>query len=329
MNKLYILVATSLIFPSLSIFAQQDTSYIPNGKPEIRIFTSASSTFFQGENFNKFDLNRAYLGYIQNFTKTLTGRVTLDFGNPSAGKLNYTAYLKFAYLQYHIGKFFLTGGMIPLPHYEVGDTKWGYRYVYRTFFDDHGFGTSADLGISVVYKFTPRFGADLTLVNGEGFKLAETDSAVRVGLGITLIPVKNLTLRGFFDTMKKEEVNQQTTELMASYENRKIAVAYGWYSQKDHALVADHDYQGMTLNASLLLKKNVKIFARFDDLTSEKTGNAQNPWNYAKDGRLYLAGIEIPISPGIKLSPNFMCLDPADASIPSSSRISLNLDVKY
>jgi hypothetical protein len=318
-----------LIFPiSIHASAQNDEFFKPNGNPEVRIFTNFSSSFSDGKNFNKFDVTRAYLGYIYNFSKTLTGRVTFDVGKPSVGNFNYSGLLKFAYLQYRTSKFTLTGGMMPTPQFELADKRWGYRYIYKTSYDEYGFGPGADLGISAVYNFTPWLTADAMLVNGEGHKQMEADSVFRAGIGISFMPVKNFFLRGYYDRMKKNERNQQTFACILSYEDKSFNLTAAYNFQKDRALIAGQDISGLSFNGSLFLKGNKKLFARFDHAYSEKTGSAQNPWNLAKDGKLFLAGFEFSPVTGIKLSPNFQGWQPADENLPFITRFSLNAEIR-
>jgi hypothetical protein len=316
------------VFASIQASAQNGEPFKPNGKPEIRIFTNFSSSFSSGKNFKKFDVTRAYFGYIYNFSETLTGRITFDVGKPSVGNFHYTGFLKFAYLQYHSGKFTLTGGMIPTPQHDLGDKRWGFRYIFKTSHDEYGFGPSADLGISAVYNFSDKFTADALLVNGESFRMAEADSVFKAGIGLSFYPVKNLLLRGYYDTMKKHENNQQTFEYIISYEDKKFNLSAVYNFQKDRAFIKGQDLSGLSLNGSLFLKGNKKLFVRFDHVNSETIGSAQYPWNLSKDGNLFLAGFEFSPVPGIKLSPNFQGWQPADNNLPFITRFSLNAEIR-
>jgi hypothetical protein len=326
--KKYSLIVVFPFFFFIPDFAQQVEPFKPNGGPEIRIFSNFTSSFSDGKNFNKFDITRAYFGYIYNFSRTLTGRVTVDFGNPSAGKFNYTALLRFAYLQYHTENLTLTGGMFYTPQYDIADKRWGYRYIFRNSHDEYGFGPGADIGLYAVYNFSPSVSADLILVNGEGYKLAEADSVFRSGLGITYNLTKSLWFRGYYDTMKKNGNNQQTIECIFSYEDRKFNLTAFFNHQLNHAMVAGQDYTGLSFNGSLFLRNNMKLFARFDDVFSAMIGSSPKPWNNQKDGKLYLAGIEFLLTPGVKLAPNFQGWEPADADLHLISRFVLNAEIR-
>ena len=308
--------------------AQDTEEFKPGGKPEVRIFTSFSSTFADGKSHSKFDIGRAYLGYGYNFTRNLYGRVVYDVADPSVGKLKFTGMLKFAYLRYQTDKWTISGGMIPLPEYEYVDKKWGYRYVFKPSHDEYGFGVAADLGLSVAYKIAPWIAADITVTNGEGFKLTEVDSTMKAAAGLTLIPVKNVTVRGYYDRMGKSGSRQQTAEVIASYENKGPILSASYHYRYNNLLLAENDLQVLSFNGRVAVSDKIRIFGRYDFATSAVVGNDDEPWNLLRDGQLFLTGIEILIAPGVSLAPNYQGWLPASSDLPFISRFSLSLDLK-
>jgi len=328
MRKQLLLLSVSVFLITCVLKAQNEEAFKPNGKAEVDIFTNFSSSFAGDENHNKFDIGRAYLGYVYNFTGKLTGRVTYDAGNLSLAKSHFTGFLKFAYLEYHTGKWKINGGMIMPQQFDYTNSKWGYRYIYKPMHDEYGFGYSSDLGFSVEHTFSSWLKVDAIVANGESFKLTEMDSTLRTGVGVIVKPFKNGALRGYYDRMKKESANQQTFELTASYENPKCKLGLSYSHQTDHALIAGQDYEGLTLNGTLILPKNQKIWARFDHVSSKKVGNAAHPWNYPKDGSLYMIGFEIIPTRGVNISPNIQGWQPADANKPFTTRFCLSVDIK-
>ncbi|MDF1558985.1 MAG: hypothetical protein P1P83_02145 [Bacteroidales bacterium] len=326
-RSLVIMMLSAILFPA-ALPGQTKDDFKPSGKAEVRIFTGFNTTFSDGEMHSKFDVTRAYLGYSYNFTRTLSGRVVYDVADPSAGNLKFTGMLKFAYLRYKTEKWTVTGGMIPLPQYAHADKTWGYRYIYKPSHDVYGFGTAADLGLSVVHRIAPWITADVTLINGEGYKLTEADSTFKAAAGITLLPVRNVSLRGYVDNMSKDGINQQTAEVFVSWEERGYLLSAAFHYRKSHKLIDGHDYRALTLNSRLPVSERVAILGRYDYVASVKIGSAEEPWNLAKDGQFFLGGIEFAISPGVRLSPNFQGWKPADNNLPFISTISLSLDLK-
>jgi len=327
-SGLILMLFFSLLSVPVSLSAQDEDVFKPGGKPEVRIFTSFNSAFSDGENHNKFDVTRAYLGYNYNFTKNLSGRIVYDAANPTVGKLQFTGMLKFAYLKYQTDKWTISGGMIALPEYDFGDKKWGYRYVFKTAHEGYGFGPAADLGLSVGYKIAPWLSAEVTLMNGEGYKVNEVDSTLKKAAGITIIPVKNLSVRCYYDIMGKNDDKQHTVEIITSYENKAFGLSAAYNYQKNNNMTAGHDYQVLSFNGFVQVGEKIRIIGRFDNLYSATVEDEEDPWNQGKDGRLYLVGLDIAITPGIHISPNYQGWQPADSDMPFTSRFSLSLDLK-
>ena len=201
----FVVILVAGLVASASLNGQDPLEFKPGGKMEVRIFTGLYSTFSDGENHTKFDVTRAYLGYGYNFSKTLSGRIVYDVADPGVGKMKFTGMLKFAYLRYQTKKLTVTGGMIPLPEYDQADKKWGHRYIYKPSHDEYGFGMAADLGLGVAYNIASWISADATLINGEGFKLTEADSTLKAAVGVTLVPARNLSLRGMPSGLSTQE----------------------------------------------------------------------------------------------------------------------------
>lgn len=329
LNVFSFLLISSLFLPASDLSGQESQEFKPGGKPEARVFTSLNTSFSNRDSHTKFDLTRAYLGYTYNFSKALSGRIVYDVADPTVGKLKFTGMLKFAYLRYQTDKLTITGGMIPLPEYDFGDRKWGHRYVYKPFHDEYGFGTSADLGASIAYNIAPWITADLTVMNGEGFKLTESDSTFKIAAGLTLQPLKNFSLRFYFDNMSNDGISQKTTEIIAAYENKGSVLSVAYNFRRNNGLTEGHDYQGFSINGTLAVKQKIRVFGRYDYLSSVTTGNDPDPWNIMKDGQLILTGIELGLAPGVNISPNFLLLNPADKESPVISRFSISLDLKF
>jgi len=316
------------LFVSGSLCGQDTIGFKPGGKPEVRIFTGFNTTFADGESHSKFDLTRAYLGYSYNFTRTLTGRVVYDVADPAVGTLKFTGLLKFGYLRYHTEKLIITGGMIALPEYAYVDKKWGFRYVSKPSNDEYGFAISADLGLSVSYMIAPWISADVAITNGEGFKLTESDSTLKAAAGITLIPLRNVSLHGYYDRMGKDGTYQQSAEFIASYENKGYVFSAAFYYLENKGLIAGHDLRALSFNGTLPVSERIRIFGRYDFASSVRVGNEDEAWNLDRDGQLFLAGIEFVLAPGVNIAPNYQGWIPASGDMPFISRFAISLDLK-
>lgn len=328
MKKPLLTIMVVLCITLIAMSQEPKEAFTPKGKPIIRIFSNAHSTFADGNNTSAFEVTRVYLGYEHHFSEEFSGTVIYDVADPGVGKLQMTSYLKNAFLNYKHKNLSVNFGMMPTTQFKVQEDFWGNRYIEKVFQDAYGFAASADLGVSATYKFSKMFSADLAIANGEGYKKVQADTKYKTALGITFNPVKELTIRGMADVMGQETA-QNTFAGFVGYKTGKLALAAEYNYQKNHAMVADNNYFGTSFYGSYNLSKKAKFFARYDDLKSNTPSGKTDNWNLAGDGQLYMAGFEYALVPGIKLSPNFRGWNPAQSSKPFTSTVMLNCDIKF
>jgi len=316
-----------------TINAQETTNtkeFVPSGKPLVKIFTNAHSTFIDGKNTSAFEVQRAYFGYSYSFSENFSSKLTLDVGDPSdGGKLHMTAYLKNASLQYHKENLKVNFGLIGLYGFKAQEKHWGYRYIYKSFQDKHKFGSSADLGASMVYKISDLISADALVVNGEGYKNLQSDNTYKGGLGVTLTPTKELQFRAYYDYMHKS-IAQQTIALFGGYKTDKFRIGAEFNMQKNHDLLEDHDLNGISIYSTMAASKKINLFGRFDNFTSVNSEDLNgDPWNIQKDGQAYIFGFEYKAVKGVKISPNFQGWNPNKDDAAFESSIYLNLEISF
>lgn len=311
---------------SFSQEAQEEEEFEPYGRPILRIYTNYHSTWTGGEVNKVFQIQRAYLGYQRQFSKTLSGRLILDVGDPSFGNFQMSAYLKNAFVQYRKNKITAKLGMIGLFQYKLQEDMWGGRYLYKSFMDEHRFGPSADIGAFVKYDFHKVVSADITLTNGEGYKLLESDSILKVSLGATVRPVKGIDLRASYDYMGND-VSQQTLALYAGYSNNGLRLGAEYNYQLNHRMNTALDLTGVSVYGSYKLKK-VRFFGRYDKLSSPRIGTEIDPWHYAQDGQLVIAGVEVNPVKGIIVTPHYQGWVRADGG-PMSNSAYLSLEIRF
>mgnify|MGYP006423352937 FL=1 len=150
MKKLRLLFFIVILIGGRAILVGQD--FVPSGTPSIRVFTNFHSQLSDGEVLNAFQIQRAYLGYKHQFSRTISGKLYLDVADPGVGKLQMTGYLKNAYLQYKGDRLTAKFGLIGLHQFRLQEDLWGGRYLFKSFQDQYKFGPSADLGAHISYK---------------------------------------------------------------------------------------------------------------------------------------------------------------------------------
>lgn len=309
---------------------QTGGEFKPSGNMEVLVFTDFNSTTTNSKTLNKFEVTRAYFGYKYNFSRTLSGRATFDVGNPGVGNLAYTAYLKYGYMQYKDNGLTVKFGLIQNTMYEMLESFWGNRYILKVFQDQYGFAGSADFGMSAAYDFNKVISADFMISNGEGYKVLNTDSVLKEGIGVTIHPIKEITLRGYYDNMKKtnSSVSQGSTSLMAGYANKTFNLAAEYNSQVNNKFKSGYDFNGYSVYGTLFFNTKTSVLARYDYLSSKDNTVNANSWNYAKDGSEFLIGFQYAPVKGLRISPNYQLWTPKDGTKSKTSSIFLNVEIK-
>ena len=186
MRKMVILAT---LLASFGVNAQaQDTSPVePKGKAIVQVFGNLHAGFGRQNNDLGFELDRSYLGYEYKLNDGLTVKGVMDIGkSKNVDDYHRIAYIKNALVSWKRGDLTLNGGLISTTQFNFQEKFWGYRYIMKSFQDQYKFGNSADLGVSVAYKFADWVSADAIIVNGEGYKKIQVNDGLNYGLGVTI-----------------------------------------------------------------------------------------------------------------------------------------------
>ena len=238
------------------------------------------------------------------------------------------AYVKHAYLRYKADNLSVNFGMISTTQFKVQENAWGYRYLEKSFQDEYNFNSSADLGISAAYRIGRIISADVIIANGEGYKKIQGDSALRTGFGLTITPLKNLTGRVYYDFSTKLNTLSSIVAFVG-YANDRFSLGAEYMKQLNPGFIADREIDGLSFYGTVYAGPKWKVFARFDQLSSNTLAGETAHWNLLNDGRLFIAGFEFSPAKGIKLAPNFKGWSPADNSEAFVSSVYLNCKVKF
>ena len=198
MRKIFCIVATLLCACGAMAQSQGEE---PKGKAIINVFGNFHTGFGAENDDRGFSMDRSYFGYQYNMGNGLSFKAVMDVGKSSdVGDLQRIAYIKNAQVGWKRNRLTLNGGLISTTSFKVQEEFWGYRYMKMVLQDYYKFASSADLGLSVVYKFADWVSGDAIVVNGNGYKNLQINDGLLYGLGFTFKPVKGLTLcnlRGF------------------------------------------------------------------------------------------------------------------------------------
>ena len=301
--KKHVILAGLLACMGISVQAQEPKPEEPKGKAIVQVFGNFN-TEFDADNCNYgFELERSYLGYEYKLENGLSMKAVMDVGKSSnVDDYHRLAYVKNAMVSWKTGDLTLNGGLISTTQFNFQEKFWGYRYIMKSFQDQYKFGSSADLGISMAYKFNNRISADAIVVNGEGYKKIEQNNGLNYGLGLTLNPISNFYVRLYGGVNTSDQADDKNIANMAGFVGYKsdkatMGVEYNYMQNSSYDNNADKD--GYSIFASLKLSKKTELYARFDEVGSK------DDWNYAKDESAAIIGAQFKLGKYVKIAPNF------------------------
>jgi hypothetical protein len=146
------------------------------------------------------------------------------------------------------------------------------------------------------------------------------------------------------------KVAQSSLNFFVGYKSEEGTLAAEYNTQNGHGNTKGDNWSGLSIYGTLPIIKQLNVFARFDDLSSDKivvskttttngvttTTTTDLPWNSTKtgtDGQVYMVGVEFVPVKGIQIAPNFRYAAPSsDAKTAGAfavSSINLNLGINF
>ena len=319
-----------LMLMTVSAAAQESDEFKPSGKFFGLLFSNYHTSFSGGENNSAFEVTRSYFVYDYSFSKEISSRIMYD-GTTEVinGKTIYSGYLRNAYLQYDNKKFMIRGGLIGAEQIAMMDKIWGYRFVTKPPIDYSGMIQAADLGIMTKVYAGELLQLDLSVTNGRGFKDIVANGTYKLSTGFTLTPVENILIRGFYDMMGPSGSMQRTASITAAWMGPKFNAGAEYFRQDNASMTDGRDYSGISVFARVPLSEKVRLFARYDNITSVTMPGDEDPWNVNRDGSYIFAGIDFSPARNVRISPNFTGYLPSDGGNENVSTIGLNIEAKF
>ena len=322
-----------LCFPAAEVNARGPEPFQPHGKGSGLIFANFHKGITQFSKDNAaFELVRAYLGYEHFLSPEYSARLTLDIGSPDDvspySKLRRYAYFKYAYGQYEKNGFTFQFGLISTLHFKLQEQLWERRYMRKAFADEFRLGPSADLGTSVVYRFSRSFEADFSMMNGEGYSRLQMDDKFKYAAGLTFDSGNGLINRAYIDYMKNGTSQVSYTWLTSYTCKKNLNLVFEYNYQQNHDLVKGRDLYGYSLYGKYNLHPSWQLFARFDMLNSNITEDSSIPWHLAEDGSALIAGVQLSPVKGIKIALNYQDWVPRALNLANRSYLFVDMEIK-
>lgn len=258
-----------------------------------------------------FDLKRFYLSVGHQFNDVWSLHFTSDFrdSRDADGKHNALIYLKKGYVQGRFsGLATLRVGLEGTPWVPYSEDAWGYRWVEKSLTDRAGFGTSADLGASLLGK-KGWFSYEVAVLAGGGYhhlvRPSRPDYEARIGVE----PIEGLqfAVGGRYGHLGAETANgpaalhsARRLDALVAWHRDNFRLGGEWfgawnYSPKLITSIQSDRAAGWSLWSAYDFGP-VSLFARYDRVRPSRTqdpGFAENYWN---------VGVAYPVIKGVKVA---------------------------
>jgi hypothetical protein len=211
---------------------------------------------------------------------------------------------------------------------------WGYRYIFKSFQDEHSYGPSADLGVNAEFTVTKTLKANFVVSNGEGYKkLQDEDGNQKIGGSLVFQPIKGLTTKIYMDSQPTTDSKAITSlALFAGYKatDWRLGAEYNKLNngEKYSSPAVDHELDGLSFYATYVINKKFEIFGRFDQLSSNTLSGETIVWNDENDGNQIITGIQYAPVKGLKFSLNYQNFSFDNSTINAKSLVFLNAEFK-
>jgi len=328
--KHFVLIGIFLLFNN--VYAIDDPDFEPQRNAFARVHSNFHLGISHSDQNSAFEITRAYLGYQHNFDQSFSAVVKLDIGSPDDvsdySRLRRYAYFKTAALSYNYNKLTVNFGLIDLFQFRTQEKFWDKRYIYKSFQDEHAFGSSADIGLALIYNVSEKISCDFVVINGEGYKSLQSDNTYQTALGITYKPADFITTRIYYDYTDKSTIQSNFAAFIGfDYSDYKIGLEYNFNHNSD--FVQERNLNGFSFYGSYHVFKSVELFARYDVLRSNKPDNTDIPWNLNSDGSAIITGFQFKPHKYVKLSLNYQDWYPYAADEPNLAYIYFNVEFSF
>jgi len=339
--------STSVEQPPAEVKAAPPAPEKPKGAVSIKVFAEWFYDITDGvDKESGFDLTRAYLGYKHDFADNISANVTLDVGRSNevisvtavydtltrrvttttTTDTRYKAFLKTAGLKYQniLPLTTLEAGIVGTNLFSVPEKFWGYRYVYKSFMDQNGYGASADLGAKVSVKAADFLTVNAEVLNGEGFtKPQDARGFYKASGSVDVKLPMGLCVTGYYDYLPLREP-LAATSVIAGFVGYEMKDMFRVGAEGDMLMAKNGvdtlNLTGISAYGAYIVNKQIEVFARFDMLSSE------NDWNVATDGQTIVAGVHFSPVKGVKLAADYQGFTSSVSGTDPQPKVKVNLE---
>ena len=295
-------------------------AFRPHGQAIVTLFEHLGATnTADGWTQNGFQMERAYLGYKYMFDPHWTATIIFDAAEAATTGIEHV-FVKNAFVQYKEHGLTVAAGIIPTSHAWLSEKYWGLRYVARSMFDLYGFGQVADLGFNVKYDFTPWLSADVSMLNGEGFRKIQLDNHYLYALGLDIRPFEHFDIRVYGDILTHDtnavnvsrdnladtavnQVARKNLHFFVGYDHRYFRIGAEYNMRFAHDFVQGNNATGLSVYAVGKINPKLNLFCRYDRGVSSDNDLLGTVFQYANDGQNVYAGVDFHVNKMVAVSP--------------------------
>ncbi|MBI9057948.1 MAG: hypothetical protein JEZ01_09290 [Labilibaculum sp.] len=339
-----LLIAALALFLSSFAIAQETTEFVPSGKASGKVFFNYHYDMTSGEEQeSSFEIKRSYLGYDYNIAKGFKASITLDVGKNDGGS-DYTAYLKKAQLEWTMSPVVKVSlGMISTIQFKEQEKFWGYRYIRKSFADEFGFESSADVGVKAKFKISDSFSVNAIIMNGEGYKnLQDEDGKQKIGASL-VYENKGLLAKVYGSVLStsvadeignEEDVTSSSIATFIGYkfsDQFKLGAEYNLLTNatKYSSTAKDKDMTGLSFYSTYTFNEKWEVFGRYDKLSSNTLKGESEKWNLANNGGAITTGVQYAPVRGVKMALNYQGYNFKDSNNEDNSLVFVNFEFKF
>ena len=333
MNRIYKLLAFfAICFMAFNVAVGQTPG---TGKPIGEIFADFHQKLDESTDIRTgFDINRAYVGYSYTLDNNFSVTIVADAaGRPNSigGTSGRFASLRYAYVGWSKEKLAISFGSTDTRIYFHQQRWWGKRYLAVPIQSLHGHGVVTDLGLVVDYKFSDVFSGDITVMNGEGYNVAQLDDNVKTSLGFTVTPDDRFIFRVYGDHYRVQNdrtdslimgKNQFTGVVFAGYKNKYFYVGAEATFKTNVDEVSGTDSWGISTTNGIYLSEKSELFFRYDYFRSN------GRWD-TRDGTFTIIGLQHTVSSNLKFTLNYQGTYNYFNSVANRNLIYLNAHFRF
>lgn len=329
MIKIVSVLTFILLF--FSITYGQDVS-LP-GKPIAEIYTDFHYNINDTSKTTGFGINRAHLGYNYQPGGKYSATVIINIGTPedlSAGALSRRyAYFREASIAYTGDKLTVNFGIAGTRIFDFQQKFWSKRYIGYEYQAIYGYGSVADLGLVIDYRFNDLFKVDFTIMNGKGYNNIQYDNSLKTSFGLTVTTKNRIAIRLYGDIMKPKGITQATLIGFAGFKTDILSIGAEASYKSGLDLVNGHDGWGISGTGAVNLSREIELFIRYDYATSVIPAGSYTNWNNLMDGSFLIYGLQYTFSPNLRIALNYKGNYPYSTLRESTDAIYLNVHFKF